>query len=488
MKTKGLRIVSLAAEVAPYSKSGGLGDVAKSLPRALQELGHHVTVITPLYGSIAAAEHGLEEFLPKLQVKLDADTTVTVRVLRGQLNGEIPVYFIDFPKLFSRLKNYYGYEYDNQRFYLFSVAALTLMRAIRLQPDLIQCHDWHAGLVPYLVKKRFPKTFGRTATIFTIHNLDFQLGGSWWTVPERFRDSGKNRLPAWNSKLWKYVNFARRGIIYADAINAVSEQYAKEIQTKEFGGALQALLSRREKNLFGIDNGIDYEDYNPATDPGLVANYDLYSLDQKARNKAWLQKKFGLAEHPHTPLIGVVSRLTEQKGFDLLIDVFEPLLRLKIQLFVMGAGSQKYEDFFRMLIRKYPTRVAGWLEFNQDDATKVYAGSDMFLMPSRFEPCGLGQLISLRYGSVPIVRAVGGLASTVTDYNPGNRTGNGFVFQTYDSRDFLVAIARAVEIYKEKELWGELMVSGMQESFSWQVPAKQYERLFRQALRNRRAK
>lgn len=482
--THPLTIVSASAELAPYSKAGGLGDVARSLPKALHALGHRVSIVTPLYGFIRPEEHHLTRILHDLSVMLDPRTAFSVNVWKGELEQDLPIYFIDHPHLFRQTKRIYGTPHDNLRFYLFDVATLTVLRALKITPDIIQCHDWHTGLIPCLLEKRFRKSFPHTATIFTIHNLNFQLGIGWWNVPKRERDDGEHELPRATAKKIEYINFAKRGILCANAINTVSEQYAKEILTKEFGESLTRLLSNRRNRLFGIGNGIDYHDYNPAQDPGLFVNYDADSLHRKAQNKLGLQKMFHLPQSENVPLIGIVSRLSEQKGYDLLFDIIEPLMRRSLQLVIMGAGEKKYEAFFRKLVRKYPKKVAAHLEFNQNDATKVYAASDMFLMPSRFEPCGLGQLISLRYGSVPIVRAVGGLASTITDFSMRTGKGNGFVFRSYDSRDLLVAIARATEVYKAQDVWTRLVQDGMRLSFSWDIPARKYAQLFRIAMIN----
>lgn len=483
-KTHPLTIVSISAELAPYSKAGGLGDVARSLPKALHAFGHRVSVVTPLYEFIHPSEHRLTQLVSDLLVTLDSHSTFTVNVWKGELEPDLPIYFIDQPRLFGQTKRIYGTPHDNLRFYLFDVATLAVLRALKIAPDILQCHDWHTGLIPCLIRKRFRKSFPNAATVFTIHNLNYQLGMGWWNVPKAERDDGERDLPRASSKKIEYVNFAKRGIVCADVINTVSEQYAKEILTKEFGEYLARVLTNRQDHLFGIGNGIDYNDYNPARDPGLFTNYDADSLERKAQNKIGLQKMFRLPENEHTPLIGIVSRLSEQKGYDLLFDIIEPLMRRAVQLVIMGAGEKKYESFFRRLTRRYPKKVAAHLEFNQEDATKVYAGSDMFLMPSRFEPCGLGQLISLRYGSVPIVRAVGGLASTITDFNLRTGKGNGFVFTSYDSRDLLVAIIRAMEVYKARDAWTSLVKDGMRLSFSWDIPARKYIHLFRIALQN----
>lgn len=486
--TSALTIVSVSAEVDPFAKAGGLSDVARSLPKALKQLGYEVMVIMPLHGVVFDTGVHLEKIKTGVPIVLDSTTTRHANFWKSEIAPGLPIYFVDRERYFSSHKRIYGTQYDNARFYFFNVAVLELLQILNTQPDIIQCHDWHTGLIPYLLKNRYHKHpgFQKTASVFTIHNLSFQLGRDWWRLPFEQKDDGYSKLPKFEDReKIERVNFAKRGIIHADIINTVSEQYAEEIITKNFGQALHRILQRRKDRLFGIVNGIDYNDYNPATDPGLDQNYDFHSLFLKTKNKFSLQRMFRLPEDPKIPLIGVVSRLTEQKGVDLIMEIIDPLMRLDLQLVVMGGGDKKYEVFFRKTMKKHSKKFAAHLEFSRIHATKVYAGSDMFLMPSRFEPCGLGQMISLRYGSIPIVRSTGGLADTVTDYNPRTKQGNGFVFKTYDSRDLLVAITRAIENHKHRDDWIELMKKGMQLSFSWQVPAKKYILLFHRAIKQR---
>jgi starch synthase len=314
------------------------------------------------------------------------------------------------------------------------------------------------------------------------------MGKNWWEVKQKDQDDGKNGFPDFeNKKAVDNINFAKRGIIYSDMVNTVSEQYAKEIMQKDFGQDLHSILLKRykEKKFYGIVNGIDYKEYNPKTDPGLKANYDYNSLDKKIINKKHLQEQFGLEVDENIPVIAMATRITEQKGFDLIIEIIDALLRLDMQLILVGNADSRYKKIFKKLSEKNPKKVAAHLEFETKKITRIYAGSDMFLMPSRFEPCGLGQMISLRYGSIPIVRETGGLSDTITDFNPETEKGNGFVFRTYDPNDLLVAIARALENYKHKDTWMKLVKNGMQESFSWEVPAKKYVILYRKSLRNK---
>ncbi len=483
---KTLNIVSVSSEVDPFSKAGGLGDVARSLPKAIKRLGQQPIVITPLYRTVDTKKHGLNLIINDVALAIDETTTRHFAVWQGWLMEGLPIYFIDSRRYFSGQKRIYGARFENRRFFFFNLAVLEFLKTIKFSPDVIQCHDWQTGLIPYFLKKRYNQEplFKNTACVFTIHNLAFQFGHNWWSIPNKLKDVGYSRLPRFAEKeKVERINFAKRAIIHADLINTVSEQYAEEIRTKHFGQDLHRHLQKKTDRVFGIINGLDYDDFNPAKDPGLRVNYDAEHPGGKNDNKAYLQKVFKLPVNPSIPIIGMATRISEQKGFDLIMDIIDPLMRLDFQLILVGGGDKKYEKFIRKTREKHPTKVAAHLEFSTKIATQIYAGSDLFLMPSRFEPCGLGQLISSRYGSVPIVRATGGLADTVTNYNPKIESGDGFVFKSYDSRDMLVAIARAIENYKHRDKWQRLVTKVMQRSFGWEVPAQKYLKLFKKALK-----
>ncbi len=487
MNGKKLKIAHIASEVDPFSKTGGLADVTSSLPKATKKLGHKIIVITPFYSEIIDSK-SFKIIAENIDLELSKGITMKVNFWQGEMEKNLPIYFIENNQYFGRRKTLYGSEHENARFFFFNLAALKLLEIIKFQPDVIHCHDWHSGLVPYFLKRRFNKNefFKKTATTFTIHNLLFQFGHNWWKVRGKLRDDGNCRLPKFgHNPTIERINFAKRAIINADVINAVSEQYAQEIITKNFGQDLHRILQNRKDKLFGIVNGIDYKDYNPKTDLGLEKNYDANSLNNKLENKKHIQKYFNLPANPDIPVLGMVTRIAEQKGFDLVLKIIEDILKLDIQFVIMGSGEKIYENFFKRIQKKYPKKVGIHLEFDAEKSTSVYAGTDMFLMPSRFEPCGLGQLISLRYGSIPIVRAVGGLVDTITDFNPKTKKGNGFVFHSYDSKALLVAIVRAVETYKYKDVWNDLVKKGMQQSFSWEIPAKKYIALYRKAIKNK---
>ncbi|MFH1192124.1 MAG: glycogen/starch synthase [bacterium] len=483
---KSLKIASISSQVAPYSKTGGLGDVARSLPKAFRKLGHESIIITPFYEQlIDVKKYKLKMIAKDVSIIIDKENNEKVDFWEGELDKSVKVYFIANKRFFSRNKNIYGSTHENARFFLFDIAVLELLKFLNFSPDIIQCHDWHIGLIPYILRKQYKDEalFIKSLIVFTIHILTFQFGKDWWTTPLEHKDYGRNGIPLFNDPNFEYVNFAKRGILNADVITTVSEKYAQEILTKKFGEDLHRILLNRQENVFGIINGIDYDDYNPATDPGLKKRFDLKNINNKCENKTYLQKKFNLPENPDIPVIVMVTRITEQKGFDLVFEIFDAMMRLNLQFVVMGGGDKHYEGEIRKLCKKYPNKCGCHLEFDPVNATQVYAGSDMILMPSRFEPCGLNQMISLRYGSIPIVRSTGGLADTILDFNPRTLRGNGFTFKEYNSQDLLMAITRAVETFKHKEIWNRFLLKAMEQSFSWELPARKYIKLFKDSLK-----
>ena len=486
--SKKLKIVSIAAEVAPFSKTGGLADVAKSLPKALKRLGHEVMVITPLYGQVIdPKKHDLKLAHENVEIHLNSLDKVQVSFWRGYLMKNLPIYFIENKKYFSAKKNLYGSARENARFLVFDVAALKLISLLKYEADIIHCHDWHAGLIPYYLKTDFKdsKTLRKAKTIFTIHNLAFQFGHDWWAVPAEKKDYGKSKVPKISDPDIENINFAKRGIMNADIINTVSEQYREEIITTKFGQDLQQILRNRENRLFGIVNGIDFATYNPQNDPGLFNNYDSNKISGKKLNKEHLQKYFKLKVAPELPIIALTSRVTFQKGFELILQILEPLLHLDLELIFMGDGDKKYINEIKKFAKRYPKKIA-WLPFNENQKreTSLYAGSDIFLLPSHHEPCGINQLIAMRYGCIPVVRRIGGLEDTVANYNPRTNRGNGFSFSAFNSYSLFATIVRALENYRHKTAWHELIVRAMKESNSWEIPAKKYIALYRKALKH----
>lgn len=483
-----LNITSIASEVAPYSKTGGLADVAKALPKALANIGHNVSIITPYYSFIKQQSFAIEKVDVKVSVTVGKNKFF-ISYYAYDFRKNLRIYFVANDKLFTRRSKVYGYPDDNLRFCTFSIAALKLIELKKLKPHIVHCHDWQAGLIPNIMRfseSKYPSV-QKAASIFTIHNLTFQSGGDWWKLKKHYSDDGKGDPLKRIGKL-KYLNFSKRGILHADAINTVSERYAEEITTPEFGQGLEKILSDRKEYLYGIINGIDYAVHNPSFDKKITYKYDWNTLRSKKKNKLVLQKKLGLDPNPDVPVIGVVNRLTEQKGFKLIMETIETLMRMNLQIAIVGSGFKEYIIFFKKIARRYPKKLAIYTPFTEEMESKVYAGSDMFLMPSRFEPCGISQLKSLRYGSIPIVHETGGLSDTITNYNPKTRKGNGFVFRQYTRDSFLIALTRALENYKYTQAWEYLTWKGMQQSYSWELPAKKYVQLYNRAIKNRSGK
>lgn len=472
-----MKILYVAAEAVPFAKTGGLADVAGSLPKALKADGVDVRVIMPKFGKIPEAyrnamEHVYDGELPvawrKKYVGLD----------KYELDG-VTYYFVDNEEYFNR-EGFYGYDDDAERFSFFSRAVLDLLQAMDFWPDVIHTNDWHAGLVNVFLKLDHmgDARYERIKTVYTIHNLKYQgvfpkdvmpdvLGLDW-----KYFNNG-------DLEFYDAVNFMKGGIIYADAITTVSKTYAKEIQYPYFGEHLDGLLRSREQDISGIVNGIDYSVYNPRTDKYIFETYDEESLDRKLDNKIALQKSLGLPERRNVPLIAIVSRLVEPKGMDLVVRMMDEILQHEeIQLVVLGTGEKRYEDWFKGLAWRYPKKVSVNIYFSNELAQRIYAGADIFLMPSKYEPCGIGQLIALRYGTIPVVRQTGGLKDTVQQYNKYTQEGNGFVFENYNAHEMMYALKRALSFYGNYEIWHKIQLNAVQADYSWKRSAKEYEALY----------
>lgn len=485
--TKNLKIVHIVSEISPFSKSGGLADVARSLPKAIKRLGHDVIVITPLYGQIIdKKKNGLQLVYENVKVFFNSKESMFINYWKGYSMQGLPVYFVECKKYFSKRKKLYGSSHENARWLVFDVAALKLISLLKFDANIVHCHDRQTGLIPYYLKTdfRYSKTLSRAKTIFTIHNLIFQMGLNWWEVPLSKKDYGRTRIPHLSDPKLEYVNFVKRAVLSADAISTVSEQYRNEIMTRKYGQDLHRILKNREDRLFGIVNGIDYKAYNPQNDPGLFKNYTYKEIHRKKLNKEYVQKLFGLPADIKIPIICTTSRVTFQKGFELIVNILEKVIKMNLQIIVIGAGDKNYIKALQKVEKKYPKKLAviPSHEQNQKYETLVYAGSDFFLLPSHHEPCGINQLIAMRYGCIPIVRKVGGLNDTVQNYNPATGKGTGFVFEQFDDYPLFGAIIRALETYKYKDIWRGLIVRAMRESNSWGIPAKKYINLYRKVL------
>jgi starch synthase len=474
-----LRVLIAAAEVAPFAKSGGVADVTAALAKEVRRQGHDVRLVLPRYRQISVERYGLRTVFEGLAVPLGGET-VECSILEGRLS-EIPVYFVECPRLYDR-HGMYGFEDDDARSIYLCRAVIEMLRGLEFIPDVMHVHDWHTALVPNLLQRLYSSDpeISRIATVLTLHNLAFQ--GVF--RPESLRLAG---LDPWGPvrvgipHLDEVVSFLGRGIYFADAVNTVSERYADEIQTREFGEGLDELLRGEAHKLYGVVNGIDTEVFDPATDPALSHHYSAADPGPKSLNRAALRSELGLAD-TRAPLIALISRFYEQKGLELIQQVLPALSELDLQLAVVGTGERRFEEMFRTATIKHPGQFAAHFGFEPGVAQRLYAGADMLLMPSRMEPCGLAQLIALRYGTIPIVRATGGLADTIRDFDPVTDTGYGFTFQGFDAWQLFGAVVRAVETFKHAGPWTRLVRRAMRQDVSWARSALLYAQLYRTAV------
>jgi starch synthase len=480
-----LKILILAAEAVPFAKTGGLADVAGALPKVVRALGHDVRVAMPRYGRVDPAKFGLQEVLPPFDVPIHR-AAEPASILQGAIGADVPVYLVDNAKYFDR-EGIYMYPDDADRFIFFCRAILEALKLLEWQPDVIHCHDWHTAIVPNWLNTLYQDDpfFSDTVTVYTIHNLAYQGIFGHRVLEIAGLDEWGFQYHAEMADLNEVVDLMARGIYWADLVSTVSETYAQEILTPDYGERLDPLLRDRRDRLFGILNGVDYETADPATDPHIAATYDASTLDRRLENKLALQREAKLPEDAEVPLLGIISRLTDSKGFDILGEAIDHILDLGVQLVLMGTGDQHYHELFSRMVRQYPRQAAIFLTFNAPLAQRIYAGCDMFLMPSRFEPCGTGQLIAMRYGCVPIVRATGGLADTVQDYDPRTGQGTGFVFEPYDRWTLFAALVRAIETSKHRDVWRQIQLRGMSADHSWERSARKYVDLYRRAIASR---
>ena len=473
------RILYVASEAVPFIKTGGLADVVGSLPKCFNKDEYDVRVILPKYMCMSEEWKSKMNYVTHFYMDL-AWRSQYVGVLEMQYDG-IQFYFIDNEYYFSGAKPYGNIYQDIEKFAFFSKAALSALPLIGFQPDIVHCHDWQTGLVPVLLKDKFHEGefFRNMKSVITIHNLKFQ---GVWDV-KTVRDI--TGLPAYYftpDKLEAYgdANYLKGGIVYADAITTVSDTYAEEIKTPFYGEGLDGLMRARSGSLRGIVNGIDYDVFNPETDTLIENNYNSRNFrKEKIKNKRALQRELGLEQNDGTFMVGIVSRLTDQKGFDLIAYMMDEMCQNNIQIVVLGTGEEKYENMFRHFAWKYQGKVSANIFYSEALSHKVYAACDAFLMPSLFEPCGLSQLMSLRYGTVPIVRETGGLKDTVIPYNEYESTGTGFSFKNYNAHEMLNSIRYAERIYYDKKReWNKMIDRAMAKDFSWNASALKYQELY----------
>lgn len=483
MKKK-LNILYCTPEVTPFSKTGGLGDVAGGLPRALSAAGCDVRIITPKYAGISDSTYKLKKVIDNIPLRI-GNREEAGGIYEGKLPGsKVPAYFVSNSKYFNRKELYQengkDYEDNLERFSFFSMMALHSMEMLGWQPDIIHCNDWQTALIPiYLKNVMKARNIG---TLFTIHNIGYQGLFKREQLPITGLD-----WKLFNVKSLEYfgkINLLKGGIIFSDIVTTVSPSYSREIQTEEYGYGLEGVLQERSKDLYGIINGVDYDEWDPSKDNHIKVKYSIKSIGRKKECKKELQKNCGL---PVTdkPLIGMVSRLENHKGYDILAEIMDELMHLDIQMVMLGTGKTKYQDIFKKYKKKYPDKLSLNLFFDNTLAHKIEAGSDLFLIPSKYEPCGLSQLYSFRYGTVPVAHKTGGLSDTITDFIPSaiaDKKTTGFLFSHYSPDNLLKAVLLSLYVYEDKVTWKKLVTAGMKLDYSWKQPAKEYVRLYEKLI------
>ena len=471
-----MKILYVASESTPFIKSGGLADVAGSLPQGIKKEGHDIRVVLPFYSSIADEyKKNLKEVL-NFKIELGWRSQY-VGVLEKKYNG-ITYYFIDNEYYFKR-DGLYGYYDDGERFIFYSKAVAMMIKYLDFKAKIVHCNDWHSGLIPLYIKDfaKGDKIYEDIKSVFTIHNLRYQgifdykilsqIGG---LSEEYFNEDGV--------KFYDCVNLMKAGIVYSDRLTTVSETYAQEIKTQFFGENLDGIIRKNEHKLSGIVNGIDYHVYSPETDKNIEKNYSSKTIRDKKENKTALQEAYKL-EKKNVPMLSMVTRLVDMKGLDLISHIMEELMQEDIQLVVLGTGDNKYEEMFKYFQSKYPEKMAARIYFDEKEAHKIYAGSDIFLMPSMIEPCGISQLIAMRYGTIPVVREIGGLKDTVVAYNKYDGRGTGFSFRNFNAHELLFKIKDAVELYNDNDKWEKIIKQAMESKSDWATSSKEYIKLYK---------
>jgi starch synthase len=494
--SKKIKVLFVTSEVVPFIKTGGVADVSAALPQMLGELGHEVRILVPKYGAIDERKFKIHEVVRLKDIKINiGDKEVVFSIKSSFLPGQkvrVQIYFLDNFEYFGSRNSLYtdpltgeDYKDNDERFILLARAAYELIMKLGWVPDIVHSNDWQGGLIPAYLKHFYNKEqiFENFKTLFTIHSL-----GSQGMFPkESFAKTG---LPESinNEKGIEHngrLNFVKAGLLYSDCLNTVSEGYANEIRTlEEYGEGLKNVLAKRKNDLYGIINGIDDRVWNPEKDEVIPKRYSAKTIEDKVINKQYLLEKFGLKFSQDVPVVGLISRLTDAKGMDLIAGSMDELMSLNLQVILLGTGSKKYLQLFDELGKKYPEKFACYLGFNDELAHLIEAGADLFLMASKFEPCGLNQMYSLVYGTIPIVRETGGLADTVIKFNEKTGEGNGFTFKAYEPQALIKEMKRALKVFEDKKTWTKLMKSGMKSDFSWLSSAKKYIELYKNILNN----
>ncbi len=484
-----MKIAFVSSEVVPFAKTGGLADVAGALPKEIENLGNEVKVFMPKYYSIDENKYNLKynNAIGEMFIRTGGHTK-SVHVFNGKLPGSnVDIHFIDYPPFFHRHQIYTDDWDEDERFILFQKAVIEFLQRISWAPDVFHINDWQTALMPILVKDNYSwdKLFDKSAFLFTIHNIGYQGRFSQDTM-FRAELNGAYYYPGGPLEHEGGVNFMKGAIHFSEILTTVSETYAKELLTAEYGSGMQDFLMMRKDDLYGIINGVDYDIWNPETDRSIPFQYSMSDLSNKIENKKHLLQQMNLDFDPNIPLIGIISRLAIQKGFDIVSHVINELVHLNAQWVVLGSGESKYEDMFRSMAYNFPYKVSFYQGYNNDLSHLIEAGADMFLMPSRYEPCGLNQIYSIKYGTVPIVRKTGGLADTVQDWNEYNTygmdIGNGYSFNDYSGYALLHAVQRAINDFHNKPVWHKIQMNGMQKVYSWKYSAEKYAELYARAI------
>ncbi len=492
--SKKLKILFVTSEVVPFIKTGGLADVSSALPQKLQELGHQVRIVVPKYGAIDERKYKIHEVVRLKDLTTNIGEKEVVFSLRSSflvgIKTRVQIYFLDNQEYFGSRHSLYSdpltgedYEDNDERFILLAKSVFELVSKLGWVPDVIHSNDWQCGLIPVYLKKLFAgdPNLSSIKTLFTIHNLSYQgvFSKSSFKKLDLPDELNSNNGILHEGKL----NFMKCGIKYSDYVNTVSETFAKEIcKDDEYALGLADVFKKRKNNVYGIVNGIDTIIWNPEKDKKIAKRYSLKNIEDKIVNKQELCDKFGLSFEPRIPVIGMISRLEDIKGFDLLQKTFKDLMKLNIKLVLLGTGNKKYHRFFESQLINYRDKFACYLGFDEELAHLIESGADMFLMPSKYEPCGLNQMYSLVYGTVPIVRETGGLADTVVRYDDKTGEGNGFSFKKYDTSDMINEIKRAIDVYKDEKRWLKIMKAGMKSDFTWLNSAKNYLELYKKLI------
>lgn len=470
-----MKILYVASESTPFIKSGGLADVAGSLPQGVKKQGYDIRVVIPLYSDIS------DEYKKDLKEVCTFEVELGWRfqyvgVLEKEYNG-IRYYFIDNEYYFKR-DGLYGYYDDGERYIFYSKAVAMMIKYLSFKPDIVHANDWHTGLVPLYIKDfaKGDKVYEDIKSVFTIHNLRYQ-GIFDYKILSQIGGLSEEYFTEDGVKYYDCVNLMKAGIVYSDRLTTVSQTYAQEIKNEFFGENLDGIIRKHEDKLSGIVNGIDYDVYDPESDKNIEKNYSFKTIKDKKENKRAIQRLYEL-EEKDVPLLSMVTRLVDIKGLDLLSHIMEELMQEDIQLVVLGTGDWKYEKMLSYFQSKYPDKMAARLYFNEKEAHKIYAGSDIFIMPSMVEPCGIAQLIAMRYGTIPVVRKIGGLKDTVISYNKYEGTGTGFSFLNFNAHELLFTIKDAMEVYKDKIKWKKLIKEAMEAKNDWETSSEEYIELY----------